>query len=312
MSDYKNMVDIYDQVGDEEVFSDSDVAHVVLERDKVMGTNTVDGLEVDIKNQEPGLVAIKMTVLADFNIDKTVHLCFGVLPEEGKQFIDMDVEIEENAGVEVKADCVFPNATRVQHNMEADILLQEGATFIYRESHFHGDEGGVDVKARAEIEMKKGSTYKTYFDLQEGRAGKIEFDYESVLRENATLEMVARMQGQKSDKLNIRETADLIGSGARALLESKLALQDEAAGEVLNELTASAPGAKGHVECTEIIKDDATARAVPVVDVQHPEAKVTHEAAIGSVDSSQLQTLMARGLNEEEAAETIIQGMLNG
>ncbi len=312
MSDYKKMVDIYDQAGGEEVFSDSDVAHVVLERDKVMGTNTVDGLEVDIKNQEPGLVAIKMTVLADFNIDKTVHLCFGVLPEEGKQFIDMDVEIEENAGVEVKADCVFPNATRVQHNMEADIVLHEGATFIYRESHFHGEKGGVDVEARAEIEMKKGSTYKTYFDLQEGRAGKIEFDYESVVRENATLEMVARMQGQKSDKLKIRETADLIGSGARALLESKLALQDEASGEVLNELTASAPGAKGHVECTEIIKDDATARAVPVVDVQHPEAKVTHEAAIGSVDSSQLQTLMARGLDEEEAAETIIQGMLNG
>ncbi|MFW6271396.1 MAG: SufD family Fe-S cluster assembly protein, partial [Bacillota bacterium] len=36
-----------------------------------------------------------------------------------------------------------------------------------------------------------------------------------------------------------------------------------------------------------------------------------HEAAIGSVDNSQLQTLMARGLDEEEASEVIIQGMLN-
>ncbi len=50
----------------------------------------------------------------------------------------------------------------------------------------------------------------------------------------------------------------------------------------------------------------------PIVDVRHPQAKVTHEAAIGSVDSSQLQTLMARGLDEKKAAETIIQGMLNG
>ena len=94
--------------------------------------------------------------------------------------------------------------------------------------------------------------------------------------------------------------------------ETKIALQDEAEAEVLNELTALAPGAKGHVDCTEIIKDDAVARAIPIVDVRDPGAKVTHEAAIGSVDSTQLQTLMARGLDEEEATEVIVQGMLNG
>jgi len=67
----------------------------------------------------------------------------------------------------------------------------------------------------------------------------------------------------------------------------------------------------GHVDCTEIIKDQAVARAIPIVDVRHPEAKVTHEAAIGSVDSTQLQTLMAHGLDEEEASDVIIQGLLN-
>jgi hypothetical protein len=37
---------------------------------------------------------------------------------------------------------------------------------------------------------------------------------------------------------------------------------------------------------------------------------VTHEAAIGSVDSKQLQTLMSRGLTEEKAVDLIIQGLL--
>ena len=49
---------------------------------------------------------------------------------------------------------------------------------------------------------------------------------------------------------------------------------------------------------------------VPVVDVQHPKAHVTHEAAIGSVDTKQLETLMSRGLTEDEAVELIIQGLL--
>ena len=312
MDDYQMMVDAYKEAGGEDIFADSDVAHVVIERDQVLGSNTVEGLEVEVQDQEAGLVAVKVRVLEGHKIEKPVHMCFGVLPEEGRQFIDMDVEIEEDGEVEVMADCVFPNATQVRHEMQAKIRVKSGGSYIYRENHYHGEEGGVEVIANADINLEADSTFKTYFNLHEGRAGRIDFDYESVVKDNATLEMVARMQGDKDDKIKIREAAELIGEGARSLLETKIALQDEAEGEVLNELTATAPGAQGHVECTEVVKDNARARAVPIVDVQHPEAKVTHEAAIGSVDSTQLQTLMARGLDEEEAAEVIIQGMLNG
>ena len=52
------------------------------------------------------------------------------------------------------------------------------------------------------------------------------------------------------------------------------------------------------------------ARAIPVVYVNDKQAKVTHEAAIGSIDKKQMQTLMARGLNEEEAVDVIVKGVL--
>jgi hypothetical protein len=123
--------------------------------------------------------------------------------------------------------------------------------------------------------------------------------------------MLARISGQKNDLIKIREAAHLNGKSARGILDSKIAIKDQAEAEIYNELTADAAEAMGHVDCTEIIKDQAIARAIPIVDVRHPEAKVTHEAAIGSVDSTQLQTLMARGLDEEEASEVIIQGLLN-
>jgi Fe-S cluster assembly scaffold protein SufB len=66
----------------------------------------------------------------------------------------------------------------------------------------------------------------------------------------------------------------------------------------------------GHVDCTEIVRDRAVVSAVPEVRVTHPLAKVTHEAAIGSVDSRQLETLMARGLDPDAAVDLIIRGML--
>ena len=59
------------------------------------------------------------------------------------------------------------------------------------------------------------------------------------------------------------------------------------------------------------MQDQARANAVPTVQVNHPGAHVTHEAAIGSVDSKQLQTLMSRGLTEDAAVDLIIEGLLS-
>ena len=89
-------------------------------------------------------------------------------------------------------------------------------------------------------------------------------------------------------------------------------MRDNAKAEVYNIMKATAPYARGHVDCKEIIQGNGVATAIPVVEVKHPKAHVTHEAAIGSVDSKQLQTLMARGLDEEEAVELIIDGLLSG
>ncbi len=95
------------------------------------------------------------------------------------------------------------------------------------------------------------------------------------------------------------------------MLTSKIAVRDEASAEIYNRITAEAPYARGHVDCKEIVKDNGTATAIPVVDVRNSLAHVTHEAAVGSVDKKQLETLMARGLDEDEASELIIQGLLS-
>ena len=60
----------------------------------------------------------------------------------------------------------------------------------------------------------------------------------------------------------------------------------------------------------EIVKDNAVATAIPIVRVTNSLAKVTHEAAIGSVDKRQLETLMAHGLTSGEAVEVIVKGIL--
>jgi Fe-S cluster assembly scaffold protein SufB len=65
----------------------------------------------------------------------------------------------------------------------------------------------------------------------------------------------------------------------------------------------------GHIDCAEIIEGNATVESIPIVIVRDKKARITHEAAIGSVDKKQLETLMAKGLNEDEAIEIIVKGM---
>ncbi|HKL13910.1 MAG TPA: SufD family Fe-S cluster assembly protein [Halanaerobiales bacterium] len=312
MNDYEMMVDAYKDAGGEDIFSDSDTAHMVLEQDKVLGKHEVEGIVMEAEKVDENTVDVKLRVKEGYKIKNPLHMCFGVLPREGLQKIVMDVEVEKDAEIKVMSDCVFPNATKVKHVMEADIHLAENARYEYEENHFHGDSGGVEVVAKADIQLDKDSELFTLFTLRKGRVGKIDFDYEADLDENSRVEMLTRISGYEDDKVKIREAAHLNGYNARGLLDSKIAMVDKAKAEVYNELTASAPEAKGHVDCTEIIKNEAVARAIPIVEVKHPEAKVTHEAAIGSVDSDQLQTLMARGLDEEEASDLIIQGLLKG
>lgn len=287
-----------------------DVARLEIHQNQVVGAHLVPGLKVDV-DEKPEGIAARIRVEDGATIAKPVHICFGILPEKGRQKVDLDIGIGENASASILAHCTFPNATDVVHAMEADIVVGPGATYSYFERHVHGPHGGVLVLPNANVTVHDGGRFKTEFELIKGRVGKIDINYETTGHAKSVIEMIARISGVADDNIRINEMAHLAGEAARAVLKSYIALRDDARAEVNNTLRADAPLARGHVDCKEIVQGRALAKAVPVVEVSHPTAHVTHEAAIGSVDSKQLQTLQSRGLNEDEAVEVIIQGLLS-
>ncbi len=286
-----------------------DVAHLEVHGNEVVGAHLVPGLEVDVDRLDDG-VAAHIRLARGARIAKPVHLCFGMLPEEGVQHIVMDVEAEEDSYASVQAHCTFPNAVDITHKMDAAVRIKPGATYEYFERHLHGREGGVLVVPKTRVRVGEGARFKTEFELIRGLAGVIDFDYDVDCDAHSLLDMIARIWGRGHDRITIRETARLNGEDARAVLQTHIAVKDEAVADVYNSLAANAAGARGHVDCKEIVQGAAVAKAVPIVEVNHPRAHVTHEAAIGSVDSKQLQTLMARGLTEDKATDLIIEGLL--
>lgn len=308
--DYEYMLGAYEQAGGEpSVFKDSEIAHLVIHKNKVIGKHLVKGLILEPKETSSG-VDINLKVERGTKIENPVHLCFGILPKEGIQEINIKAKIEDGALIKLLAHCVFPNAIKVVHRMEADIEVGDNASYEYNEVHFHGEDGGIEVVPRARVNVGKNSHFATNFSLLKGRVGVFDLDYEVRIQENSSLAMMTKIYGYGEDRIKIREAGWLDGPSSRGLIKSRIAVRDKAISEIINELTAAAPEARGHVDCLEVIQGAAQAKAIPIVNVTNELARVTHEAAIGRVDKKQIQTLMARGLNEEEAIDLVVNGML--
>jgi len=310
MSDFEAILKAYELAGgDPALLRSPRVASLVVSGNKVLGANEVPGIEMEAEELPDGVQA-RIKVAPHAHIEHPVHLCFGVVPAEGVQKILSEFEIGEGAQVEFIAHCTFPNATKVKHVMQAKVHVGKGASMRYSETHYHGQTGGTEVLPTAEMAVEERGRLTTTFSLTTGRVGRLEFDYLVDVAAHGVAELVAKVYGHGTDVIAVKETVRLNGEYARGLAKSRIAVRDEAASEVIATTEGNAPYVRGHVDCVEIVRDGAVAKAIPVVRVRDDRARVTHEAAIGSVAKKELETLMARGLDEDTAVDVIIRGML--
>lgn len=298
-----------DAGGERSIFENEDIAHLAASGHRILSMRQVEGFEVNARETLSGIDA-RVVVKEGVRIKSPVHLCFAILHKKGTQKIKMNVQLKKDSSAHFIAHCIFPKAEKVRHIMDAVVEVGEGAEMRYSETHYHGLYGGIEVIPRAVVRVKRNGRYFTDFALITGRVGSLSIDYEVNVEENGVTELTARVFGHADDDIKIREKVVLAGRDSRGLIKTRVALEDEAKAEVTGITEGNAPGARGHVDCMEIVKDNAVARAIPVVNVTHPLAKVTHEAAIGSVDRRQMETLMARGLSPEEAVDMIVKGIL--
>ncbi len=284
-------------------------AVLVVSGNRVLAANEIPGVGFEAEELPSGVRA-RISVAPAAHIARPVHLCFGMLPAEGVQEIVADYSIGAGASVEFLAHCTFPNAVRLKHVMQARIHVGAGATMTYRESHFHGPHGGIEVLPEAKVTVEDEGRFINSVTLVQGRVGKLLFDYAVEVGRNGIAELTTRAYGLSDDLLRVNETLRLNGDGARGLTNTRIAVRDHAVSEVFTTAEGNAPFVRGHMDCTEVVRGQATARNVPVVVVRDDRAHVTHEAAIGSVNRRELETLMARGLDEDGAVDIIIRGML--
>jgi hypothetical protein len=309
--EYQGLVDAYEKAGgDRSTLLSKDVAKLVIHENKVLSADGVSGIQIETEETKTG-VNISFLIEEGVKIQRPVHLCFGILPQEGLQEIIFKVDAQDNSEVSVIAHCIFPNAVKVTHKMNADIEIGNKAKFDYKETHYHGEFGGIEVIPKGRIKVGNGGVWQSTLTISQGLVGKLDYDFEVFCQDNGIAELIVKAYGKGRDDIKVSERIHLNGAGARGLAKSRLVVSDMAQAEIRGETYGNAPYARGHVDCIELVNgEQALAKAIPIVSVTNEMAKVTHEAAIGSIDKKQIETLMARGLDENEAVDVIVKGIL--
>lgn len=292
-----------------EVVTDPHTAHLVVDGNRLLSINSIPGVRLEADTRGEHIDAV-LQIEPGAVIENPIHLCIGMLAPEATQRIRLQLRAGENAKGRLLAHCLFPNAVHDEHRMDAEVELAPGAHLHYSEGHLHGFSGGTLVVPRTRIRLGEAAQYFSEFSLTRGRAGRL--DLESVVEAgpHAVAEITAAVFGRGDDHIRIRDDVLLAGAHSRGLIKTRVAVAEQATSEVIGITRGAAEGARGHMDCTEIIRDSASARAEPIVQVTHPLAKVTHEAAVGTVDQRQLETLMAHGLTPDEAVDLVITGLL--
>jgi Fe-S cluster assembly scaffold protein SufB len=296
--EFEKLAEAYEKSGgDTSNLLDKRVASIIISGDKVIGLNNIDGVEIVAGKQELGVWA-KIRISKDKKIPMPIHLCTGFLGKEGEQRVNFEFIVEDGATVNFISHCSFPWSTKLTHKMTAIVRIGKNATMTYADAHFHSEEGGVTVISDTHAIVEENGKYKNSFELTRTRVGKLVVKMDVDLKEGAIADLESKVRGRADDDISIKESLGLNGKEAHA--------------RIVNEAFGNAPYSKGHIECTEITKGaDVDVATLPVLKVTNDLSELTHEASIGRINSRQLDTMMAKGMTEEEATEFIIKGMLS-
>ncbi|MEI7856046.1 MAG: SufD family Fe-S cluster assembly protein [Methanomicrobiales archaeon] len=117
----------------------------------------------------------------------------------------------------------------------------------------------------------------------------------------------------------IATPGSLMDLGSRAILEGVGASAElitraiTKGGTIISRghINGKTAGTRGHLECKGLILKDGVIYAIPEIEGSVVGTELSHEAAVGKLAKDEIEYLMSRGLDEDEATATIIRGFLD-
>lgn len=242
-------------------------------------------------------------------IDQPVQSCLYLSEEGGTQNVHNIVIAEAGSRMHIITGCA--TASHVKSGLHlgvSEFYVKKGATLHFTMIHDWGEE--VDVRPRTAVHVEEGGVIvSNYISLRP--LGSLEMNPTTILDgKDAVARFNSILVAARNSRLDVGSRVILNYPGTRAEIISRAIT---AGGSIIarGEMVGKVAGCRGHLECKGLILNDGLMHAIPELQGHVPGVDMSHEAAVGKIDQREIEYLMARGLDEDEAVSTIVRGFLN-
>ncbi|MCE5287340.1 MAG: SufD family Fe-S cluster assembly protein [Pelosinus sp.] len=249
-------------------------------------------------------------VKAGAKINYPVQTCMYIGQAGVVQNVHNVIIVEEGAELHVITGCATdPKVDKGMHIGISEYYVKKGGKLTFTMIHRWGD--GVAVRPRTGVIVEEEGLYISNYICMHSVHD---------LQMYPTTRLVGKGAVSRINSILVAPPGSHMDVGGRAILEAPetkaeiIARTLSTGGVVINRghLLGQAADSKAHLECHGLLlSDKGIIHAVPELEARTANAELSHEAAVGKIAPEEIEYLMARGLNEEEAVATIVRGFLN-
>jgi len=247
--------------------------------------------------------------LPDARTEHPVQSCLYIAKDGFSQHVHNIVIAEEGSELHIITGCATaPHLISGMHVGVSEFYVKRGAKLMFTMIHDWGED--VNVRPRTVTRVEEGGVIiSNYISLKP--VGSLQmFPTTYLMGKDSIARFNSVLVASRGSFLDVGSRVVLSAPGARAEIISR-GITSGGAIIARGELIGKVAGIKAHLECKGLILNDGLMRAIPELSGHVPDVEMSHEAAVGKIDQKEIEYLMARGLDEDEAVSTIVRGFLN-
>ena len=249
-------------------------------------------------------------VKAGTKITAPLQACVFMGHEDQLQRVHNVIIIEDGAELNIISGCA--SDTNVEHGVHlgiSEMFVGKNAKLSFTMIHSWGEN--VSVRPRTVTIVDEGGTYLSNYVCMEKVKDIQMYPTTHLIGKGAVARLNSVLVAPEGSHMDIGGKVLLEVPGTRAEIITR---SISTGGEIINRgnLTGDAEEIKAHLECHGLmLSKKGYIRAIPELFSEMDNNEMSHEAAVGRIAPEEIEYLMARGMNEEEATATIVRGFLN-
>lgn len=249
-------------------------------------------------------------VKSGYHIKNPVQTCMLMSKDKSIQNLHNIVIVEDGASLEMITGCsTAHHANDSLHVGVSEIFVGDNANLTFSMIHSWGKQTGV--RPRTNCIIGKNSNYTNNYVIL-NPVGSLQSFPVATLGENSSATYNTMCIAHEGSDIDTGGMVNLNGRKSRAeIMSGSISMGGKMCAR--GRLVGNAPEVKAHLECRSIIlKDGGSTLAVPELEAHVADVEMTHEAAVGKIARDQIEYLMSRGLDEDQAVSMIVRGFLSG